>query len=75
MNVKEMRKAKNLTQMQLSELSGVSQQLISAIESGKVTNPTYQTVEKLKAVLGNKIVKGGEKVDRKKDIESIRNLF
>lgn len=75
MNVKEMRKAKNLTQMQLSELSGVSQQLISAIESGKVTNPTYQTVEKLKVVLGNKIVKGGEKVDRKKDIESIRNLF
>lgn len=75
MNVKEMRKKKGLTQIELSELSGVSQQLISAIESGKVENPTYKTVEALKKVLGGGVVKGGEKVDKKATIESIRRLF
>jgi transcriptional regulator with XRE-family HTH domain len=75
MNIKELRTKKGLTQVQLSEQSGVSQQLISAIESGKVKNPTWQTVEQLKSVLGE--IGGGKKkqVDRKKEIESIRDLF
>lgn len=75
MNVKEMRKKKGMTQVELSEASGVSQQLISAIESGKVKNPTYQTVEALKKVLGGGVVKGGESVDKKAAIETIRKLF
>lgn len=75
MNIKEARKRKGLTQIQLSEKSGVSQQLISAIESGKVKNPTFQTVEKLAKVLGRNAVKSDEKVDRQKELESIRKLF
>jgi hypothetical protein len=38
-------------------------------------NPTFQTVEKLSKVLGRNAVKSEEKVDRQKELESIRKLF
>ena len=41
----------NLTQQELSELSGVSQQLISQIENNKAT-PSLLTVLKLTKALG-----------------------
>ena len=41
----------NLTQQELSELSGVSQQLISQIENNKAT-PSLRTVFKLTKALG-----------------------
>jgi len=40
----------NLTQQELSELSGVSQQLISQIENGKA-QPSLRTITKLAEVL------------------------
>lgn len=39
--VKERRKALNLTQVTLAELTGVSQQAINRIESGIISRPRY----------------------------------
>lgn len=45
-NVSRIRKEKELTQEQLSELSGLSQQYISDLERGK-RNPTIVTIYEL----------------------------
>lgn len=45
-NVSRIRKEKGLTQEQLSELSGLSQQYISDLERGK-RNPTIVTIYEL----------------------------
>lgn len=42
-----MRESKNLTQEELAEMSGVSRGTIVALESGKETNTTTQTLVKL----------------------------
>ena len=50
-NVCRIRKEKGLTQEQLSELSGLSQQYISDLERGK-RNPTIVTIYELAQALG-----------------------
>jgi transcriptional regulator with XRE-family HTH domain len=50
-NVKRLRLAKGLTQEQLAELSGFSQQYISGLEQGR-RNPTIVTIYELAIVLG-----------------------
>jgi transcriptional regulator with XRE-family HTH domain len=50
-NVKRIRQAKGLTQEQLAELSGFSQQYISGLEQGR-RNPTIVTIYELATVLG-----------------------
>ena len=45
-NLKAMRKSHNWTQMQLSELSGVSDAMIGCIETGK-KYPSLETLDKL----------------------------
>lgn len=75
MNLKQLRKKRNMTQQELAEESGVLQQTISNIERGVVENVTYQTFSRLKNVLGDDLVlenKDGEKVDRRSQIETIR---
>lgn len=42
--LKKARTDKHLTQEQLEQKSGVNQATISALENGKVTQPTFQTV-------------------------------
>ena len=42
--LKRLRERRNLTQRQLADASGVSQQMISAIESNRRTNPGIETV-------------------------------
>ncbi len=49
-NVSRVRKEKGLTQEQLSELSGLSQQYISDLERGK-RNPTIVTIYELAMAL------------------------
>ncbi len=49
-NVSRIRKEKGLTQEQLSELSGLSQQYISDLERGK-RNPTIVTIYELAMAL------------------------
>ena len=50
-NVLRTRKSKNLTQEQLAEMSGFSQQYISGLEKGQ-RNPTVVTVYELSLALG-----------------------
>jgi transcriptional regulator with XRE-family HTH domain len=50
-NVKRVRQEKGLTQEQLAELSGFSQQYISGLEKGR-RNPTIVSLYKLATALG-----------------------
>ena len=50
-NVKRIRQQKGLTQEQLAELSGFSQQYISSLEQGR-RNPTIVTLYELATSLG-----------------------
>ena len=50
-NVQRIRKKKGLTQEQLAEISGFSQQYISGLEQGR-RNPTVVTLYELASALG-----------------------
>lgn len=51
--IRQLRKERGLTQVQVSQLSGVSQSAISDIESGRVTKlPNIDTVGKIASALG-----------------------
>ena len=51
LNLKKVRKSRNLSQQRLSELSGVSYGYICDLENGKY-NPSLITLEKLANALG-----------------------
>lgn len=55
MNIKELRKKRNITQTELSKLTGLSQQHISLIEKNQIS-PNCATLEKIAKVLGYKLV-------------------
>ena len=70
--IKQIRRALGLTQSELARLSGVSQSLITRIESGRV-DPAYSKVEKIFDAL-EKIKKPGELTAKdimKKNVSSI----
>jgi DNA-binding XRE family transcriptional regulator len=46
-NLRKYREDKNMTQEQLEELSGISQSMISALETGRIPNPTLATLKAL----------------------------
>lgn len=50
-NLKEMRKAANLTQAELAQKSGVGRVTISRLETGKLKETTFGTLLKLAKVL------------------------
>ena len=50
--IKMLRKAQEMTQDKLAELSGLSRQTIISIESGKAENVTTGTLEALAKALG-----------------------
>ena len=56
-NIKEYRKAKGLTQIELAELAGTGQNRISQYESGErpVENMTVRQAKKIAEALGVKI--------------------
>jgi transcriptional regulator with XRE-family HTH domain len=51
MGLREKRQLKRLTQEQLADRSGVDQTNISAIETGKNRNPSWETVARLSIAL------------------------
>ena len=64
--IKEMRKARNITQVQLAQMTGISQSSISAIE--KLTNnPSAVTLKLIAAALGCTV---GELLGEKKEQET-----
>lgn len=46
-NLRKYREDKNMTQEQLEEQSGISQSMISALETGRIPNPTLATLKAL----------------------------
>ena len=52
MELASIRKSKNLTQKQLSEISGLSASCISNIESGEQSSPTLRSVIRYATALG-----------------------
>ena len=54
MDIRKLRISRNITQRQLAELTGLSQQHISKIENGEIA-PTYATLEKIANALGCEI--------------------
>ena len=54
--IREVRKAAGFTQKELAARMGVSQQLISRLESGEDENPTIDTLSRVADVVGKKLV-------------------
>ena len=52
MELANIRKSKNLTQKQLSEISGLSASCISNIESGEQSSPTLRSIIRYATALG-----------------------
>ena len=50
-SVRELRKARGLSQTRLAELSGVSERMVRAIESGTVEGPQHESLRRIAAVL------------------------
>lgn len=55
MKIADLREKKGLSQQQLAELMGTSQQAISRIESGEYEGFTLKTLEKIAAATGMRI--------------------
>lgn len=56
-NLRKIRKSKNLTIQELSELSGVSMGYICHLEKGTRQNPSREIMEKISRVLQEPITK------------------
>jgi len=66
MELTNARKSKNLTQKQLSEISGLSVSCISSIESGdETTSPTLRSLIKYSTALGIQFYIGYEHNDNR----------
>ena len=53
-NIRDMRLEQGLTQMQLSEITGIQQREITRIENGNA-NPTLRTIQRLMLALGHEL--------------------
>ena len=51
-NIKKLRQAKGLSQDRLSKAADVSYNLIIKLETGGITNPTIETLQKIAKALG-----------------------
>jgi len=51
-NIKKLRRAKDLSQDRLSKLADVSYNSIIKLETGGITNPTIETLQKIAKALG-----------------------
>lgn len=55
MDIRALRLSKNISQKQLADLTGLSQQHISKIEKNLIA-PTYSTLEKIVRALGYELI-------------------
>jgi transcriptional regulator with XRE-family HTH domain len=53
--LRRVRREADLSQRELAELAGVQQVLVSRIESGKVSNPSFRTLERLVGAAGGRL--------------------
>lgn len=66
MQLKEIRKAQNLTMKQVSERSDISESMLSLIESGKRT-PSVRSAQRIAAALGVEWTKFFEPINRQEE--------
>lgn len=66
MQIKEIRKAQNLTMKQVSERSDISESMLSLIESGKRT-PSVRSAQRIAAALGVEWTKFFEPINRQEE--------
>ncbi len=55
-NLKRLRKRKGLSQVQLAEAAGVNRVHLARLESGAMTNPSLDTMERLATALGVSVI-------------------
>jgi DNA-binding XRE family transcriptional regulator len=55
LKIREIRKEAGLTQKEVADKMGVSQQVISRLEKGEVDNPTVDTLIRVADVVGKKL--------------------
>lgn len=53
--VRDLRKKAGLTQIELAKKLGVSQQVLSRLESGEADNPTVSTLERIAQATGHRM--------------------
>jgi DNA-binding XRE family transcriptional regulator len=56
LNIRDVRKSAGFTQKELAARMGVTQQLVSRLESGEYENPTIETLSRVADVVGKKLV-------------------
>lgn len=66
MQIKEIRKAQNLTMKQVSERSNISESMLSLIESGKRT-PSVRSAQRIAAALGVEWTKFFEPINQQEE--------
>lgn len=66
MQLREIRKAQNLTMKQVSERSDISESMLSLIESGKRT-PSVRSAQRIAAALGVEWTKFFEPINRQEE--------
>lgn len=66
MQLKEIRKAQNLTMKQVSERSDISESMLSLIESGKRT-PSVRSAQRIAAALGVEWTKFFEPINQQEE--------
>lgn len=66
MQLKEIRKAQNLTMKQVSERSDISESMLSLIESGKRT-PSVRSAQRIAAALGVEWTRFFEPINRQEE--------
>ena len=54
-NLKKVRKGREITQKELSKMSGVSYSTLTKLESGFITNPSFQTILRISKALDIRI--------------------
>jgi ribosome-binding protein aMBF1 (putative translation factor) len=55
MKIRDLRETAGLTQKQLADRMGVSQQVIARLESGEADNPTVGTLERIAKATGHRL--------------------
>ena len=75
-NMKDIRKYKKISQKELANSSGLSFSMISKLESGEQSNPTFETLERISKALGVEMYQlvGWDAMELKKEDEALQGL-
>lgn len=72
MKIRDLRENAGLTQKQLADRMGVSQQVIARLESGEADNPTVSTLERIAKATGHRLQVRFERTARSAPVQRSR---